>query len=404
MALVSAAIRVNDGGVRRTPYGVIVTSDQLVMKVLKDDASFSVSEYQNRMSGSIGQIYLGLDAGPEYDKLATVPNRAIQQVTADEAFKEAVSATTAALLAIKPQHSAVHHADPGQILFSVDQLADLTLAQLSRHWFSIPDGDTVLAGGRPTPTDTAPRCPFHSFAPSRYIFSSPQPRRAVLGLGEKFGKALLDGVRTFVSKHNNGRWRTQVHGKLARAVFETLEPDDDAIASNLVGLLEGFLPTVFGNFLKVMNVWTLDESLWRLQQSLRLSKTIDYDHASAVIQPPLKKAMMLRPVPDLLYRTATRDVDLGGVRIAAGERVVLSIAAATQEMSSRGEDSIAPVFGGKRSEIGRPTHACPGYEMAMGVLVGMFAALLQAGTLTPVQHPLMLLGSKAQPQGQEQDT
>jgi hypothetical protein len=222
-------------------------------------------------------------------------------------------------------------------------------------------------------------------------------------MGEKLGQELLDGVRKFVKKNNNGRWRTQVQGKLSRAVFETLEPDDDAVASNLVGLLEGFLPTVYGNFLKVMNLWTTDESLWRLQQSLRLSELIDYRHAQRVIEPSLMKAMMQRPVPDLLYRTATRDVDLGGVRIAAGERVVLSIAAAMQDMTLRGEVAIAPVFGGKRSAVGRPTHACPGYEMAMGVLLGMFAALLQAGTLAPVQHPLLLLGSKApQPQDRQE--
>ena len=399
-ALVSAAIRVIDGGVRRTPYGVIVTSEPLVTKVLNDDAAFSVSEYQNRMARSIGQIYLGLDGGPEYDRLATVPNRAIQQVTADEAFNEAGKATIASLVNIvnRPQlgGALAHLSDPSPILFSVEELADLTLAALSKHWFGIPDGDTVLAGGRPTSEDTRPRCPFHSFPPSRYIFSSPQPRRAVLAMGQKFGQELLDGVRQFVRKHNGGRWRDQLkdQGKLSRAVFETLEPDDDAVAANLVGLLEGFLPTVYGNFLKVINLWTTDESLWRLQQQLRLSGRIDYHHARGVLGQPLMKAMMQRPVPDLLYRTATRDVDLGGVRIAAGERVVLSIAAATQDMTSRGELSIAPVFGGMRSQAVHPTHACPGYEMAMGVLLGMMAALLQAGTLAPAPHPLMLLGDR----------
>ena len=33
------------------------------------------------------------------------------------------------------------------------------------------------------------------------------------------------------------------------------------------------------------------------------------------------------------------------------------------------------------------THACPAYAMAMGVLLGIISALLEAGTLRPTPSP-----------------
>ena len=66
-AAVYAAIRAMHGGVRRTPYGVLVASRDLVMQVLRKDSVFSVSEYQRRFGRSVGEGYLGMDSGPEYE-------------------------------------------------------------------------------------------------------------------------------------------------------------------------------------------------------------------------------------------------------------------------------------------------------------------------------------------------
>jgi hypothetical protein len=76
-----------EGGVARTADGVVVTSKELVMQVfLNAEGNYSVAGYAKRMSESIGPIYLGLDWGPEYEKLSTAANAAIGRVTRREAF------------------------------------------------------------------------------------------------------------------------------------------------------------------------------------------------------------------------------------------------------------------------------------------------------------------------------
>src|SRR5450631_741570 len=76
-----------EGGVRRTPDGILVTSKELVMQVLLNaDGNYTIEGYQARMNQSIGLIYLGMDWGPEYVKQSTKSNEAIGRVTRKEAF------------------------------------------------------------------------------------------------------------------------------------------------------------------------------------------------------------------------------------------------------------------------------------------------------------------------------
>jgi len=48
------------------------------------------------------------------------------------------------------------------------------------------------------------------------------------------------------------------------------------------------------------------------------------------------------------------------------------------------------IFGGKRSGIDHPTHACPAYKMAIGVMLGMLAGLLGSTRLRPTMSPMQL--------------
>ena len=76
-----------EGGAGRTPDGVLVTSKELVMKVLLNaDGNYTIEGYQARMNQSIGLIYLGMDWGPDYVKQSTKSNEAIGRVTRKEAF------------------------------------------------------------------------------------------------------------------------------------------------------------------------------------------------------------------------------------------------------------------------------------------------------------------------------
>ena len=55
-----------EGGVGRTPEGILVTSKDLFMQVLiNSEGNYTNAGYQARMTQSIGPIYLGMDWGPE---------------------------------------------------------------------------------------------------------------------------------------------------------------------------------------------------------------------------------------------------------------------------------------------------------------------------------------------------
>lgn len=108
---------------------------------------------------------------------------------------------------------------------------------------------------------------------------------------------------------------------------------------------------------------------------------------------PLKETLLLRPVPELAWRTALVQHSLGPVEVHPGDRIVVSIVSATQECLMNDEvdgDGLYLIFGGNRSKKDHPTHACPGYEMAIGVMLGMLAGLLGSTRLRPTMSPLQL--------------
>ncbi|HLO94719.1 MAG TPA: hypothetical protein VK195_10395, partial [Burkholderiaceae bacterium] len=79
-----AAVRELHGGAldTGTDYGVLVGSPALLESVLLDPGGrYSVSGYQARMDQSIGPIYLGLDAGADYEALAAPVNRLIGRIS-----------------------------------------------------------------------------------------------------------------------------------------------------------------------------------------------------------------------------------------------------------------------------------------------------------------------------------
>ena len=78
---------IKPSGIRSPEGDVVVGTKDLVMKVFLDtDENYSVAGYNVRASNSFGEIYLGLDKGPEYDRQSTKVNEAIQRITGAEAF------------------------------------------------------------------------------------------------------------------------------------------------------------------------------------------------------------------------------------------------------------------------------------------------------------------------------
>jgi hypothetical protein len=68
---------------------------------------------------------------------------------------------------------------------------------------------------------------------------------------------------------------------------------------------------------------------------------------------------------------------IGTEAVQAGDRIVLALVSATQAELAAGGPDVYPIFGGNRRAPSPPTHACPGYDAAIGVLLGFVAALLE---------------------------
>jgi hypothetical protein len=334
-----------------------------------------------------------MDRGPEYEALSSVSNATLTTVQPFEAFTEAYARTQVVLgnavltAARQVKELPAPKSGPDRWLtIPLEPVVDLVIAQLARLWFDIPDGVLIRPGGRPTHAEDL-RCPFSFLASSRYVFSSPNPRATVAELAAGSGQRLLDRARRFVAQCRERERTTGSHGlkgSVSRALWEAIRDNDDLLARTLLGLVFGFVPTVYGNALAILNVWLADETLWRVQQRLRAGhgKT-PYDTAVPALEEDVARAMMKAPAPALLYRTVTAPTTLGGISLAYGDRVVIGMAGVTREIESSGRVDVMPVFGGNRAKPRHPTHACPGYDLAMGVLLGMLTAVLERGEMGP---------------------
>jgi deferrochelatase/peroxidase EfeB len=392
-AAIYAAIRQNHNGVLRTPYGVIVASHARGMEVLTRDDVFSVSEYQNRFRRSVGEGYLGMDAGAEYERLSQVPNAALDLVT-QAAAREAAYEVTGKVLHLRIEEAvararAIRSNEPKHpnissqpsVPLPLEPVISDALGHLAQQWFDVPDGVKITIGGE-FPPSNALRCPFTFLAPSRYVFSTPHPRPEQVELGTRNGASLLKAVEEFVVEKR--RCGSPPSGVIARRLFERIK-DDNELARMLLGLVFGFVPTVYGSLLAVLGLWLSDETLWRVQQVVR---GIDASLAerAAGLQDPLERAMQTRPVPPLLHRTATKDTKLGNVEVAAGDRVVVAITGMTHDLLFSNRSDVKTIFGGDRSAgtyPNRPLHACPGYPIARGVIEGVLLAILDVPVLRP---------------------
>jgi Dyp-type peroxidase family len=380
-----AAIRQLHSGALRTPYGVLVCSGTLVNEVLENRANvYSVTGYAERMRRSFGEIYLGKDdAGPEsaYRLDARAPNEAIMGVKVKPAFESALAHMRATLEALVP-------AGGEEITLDVKDIVDDVLARISHEWFGLPDGSHVTAGGWHWKSDSPPTCPGHFHSPSRYMFQ-PNPGPQATQVGQRHGVLLKEAVRAFV----DANWTSDPKpGKLAAALFAAFPTDREKLTSTLIGVMMGFLPTVDGNLRGALYEWISDRSLWDHQLAYLPIRAGEDRLAQAqeVLLPPLQQALLLRPVPELVWRTALRRHFLGPVEVSPGDRVVVSIVSATHECLINGEPGLFLSFGGHRRAADQPTHACPGYMMAIGVMLGVLAGLLESVQFKPTMSPMAL--------------
>lgn len=395
-----AAVRAAPGGVMRTPYGVLVGSAERVAEVFADPSGrYTVAGYQARMEKSFGPIFLGMDAGPGYDREARGVNRAIMTVTRAGAFREARQAMATVLAARRPPANA-HR---GEVVLDLRDLVDALLAALSRHWFGLPDGTLVEEGGWHW-RDGPPRCPGHFHTPSRYLFQ-PHPGAEAAAVGQAHGQQLRQQVGKLVAQH----WRQPAQlGRLGADIHtavHALEPAEadaqDLVARTLVGVMMGFLPTVDGNLRGLLFDWLDDGTFWDLRRRLASARRADPpadDTAAlaqirAVLDAPLARGLQRRPVPDIVWRTVVQAHTLGEVSLQPGELVAVGIGSALHQRQLEDDLSLSALFGSDRHSPGGspgPLHACPGQEMAMGVLTGALDALMAEPGLQPGPSPALL--------------
>ncbi|HEX6691709.1 MAG TPA: hypothetical protein VF110_11240 [Burkholderiales bacterium] len=388
-----AALREKFGGALWTPYGVLVANPKMVDFVFTNKDLYSVEGhaggaepvegYLHRSRDTIGEIYLGLDdtgPGSEYQRRSKETNEELMRLTGEEAFVLARDATVKHLKGLLALNGGKE-----VTLDLRTMLSDPVLAAVCRAWFDLPDGKYVVDGGWNWQSGHTPCCPGDFTSPSRYIFQ-PNPAKQVGDYAKAQGRALHEAVRQFA-----GAMKGKVSGKLSKALFRIIPDDDDRLASTLIGVMMGFLPTVDGNFRSTLLQWLADGTLWRLQADLRAAPgPIDFARAQSVLLGALKAGMQKRPVPDIVWRTAKVKHDLGPVAVHPGDKLAIGIVSSTQDKLAAGKLDVYPVFGGKRGPDG-PTHACPAYEAGMGVLLGMVSGLLEAGTLRPTPVTLTVL-------------
>ena len=425
-ASVWAAIRARCGGVLRTPYGVIVADRSRVMQVLADRSGlYSVSGYRDRMAISIGEIYLGLDdTGPgcPYRAHADKVNAAATALDPAPAFEHARGAARTAidlLVADETRSAEQTGAARWELNLDIKEVVDSVLAALCQRWFGLrADDPAILPGGArfDWAPGQPPRYPGHFTAPSRYIFQ-PRPGRAVQEFATAHGQALQTAFGDLIRRHRDGLSANPPQpaldeaAPLAQAILGAFpsRAQDDLAARTMIGVMMGFLPTVDGNLRLSLNEWLRDGSFWALRTALLAAGAggpVGADVAIAMVEPRLIDSMMLRPSPELVWRTATRHHQIGDEAIEPGDKVIVAIVSATQQGLESAERDVSAIFGGHRTGARHPPHACPAQGAAMAVMAGIAVALLErVESMRPGAAPLTLAldGAASAPAAQLRD-
>jgi Dyp-type peroxidase family len=401
-------VRQQHGGVLDAlPYGRLVGTAGGVFDALADAArtKVSVMGFGERMNGEhilgLGVNHLGMDPSDGHTAVGSEVNPEIAAIDEADAFAHAQPVALGVLARIAQLSSgafALHHPD-GRLRLPVD-LANFTeqvVGALAKAWFGLPDGVHMIAGGRlpaPAPADK-PRCPGHIIGPSRMIFGA-HPHERVMAEGELHGpmvRKAVDDVLAAGPAPGPGTVTASLRGRLQplKATYGA-----DLLEREVAGLLLGFAPTVYGNFLTVMKNWIESERLWTLQQDLAeriVAGDAPLVAARAVLLRPMLDTMHDEPVPPMVWRRPV----VNGRPDPAAPPVVLGLASAIEglDAASNQVERDALLFGGDyfaAKGSGRwGLHACPGRKMGIGVMLAMAATLLDAGTLRPTGSPVLLM-------------
>jgi len=436
---VYAAIRGECGGAAAVPGGigdeagrtpaVIAASRETILTVLKDYEHFTVEKQLDRLWDTSGPIYVAEQPDDCYDDPrlqsdywgeSAGTNAIIDSYGHEDGYAHGYEAGRAVLdwlIRDAEQRHAIMQA-PGTPEFKMElrrEYLSPALARLNAKWFGIPDGGFVEDGrdGRPArfmapgdwdwvpAAERMPLCPGDCLSPSRHAFY-PQSNAVSAALARDHGQAIREAGRRFAEAYFDEIGIDKVPGLISRPLFALPGMTKELAARNVIGIMLGATPPTLGNLQGIFYDWLHERTLWRHQAALRRAagdRRADYAAAKAALLQPLSASMCKRPSPELLFRTCKgaadggpvtlpREGDNDDIAVARGTTVYLPLASATQgaimeEAGCPGSlaDGTAVVFGGERGREGAPDHACPGRKLAMGAMLGVVAALLDAGRI-----------------------
>ena len=302
--------------------GWLITRRDLALAAMRDAATFTVDDPRFTTAQVVGPMMLSLD-GPEHARHRTPFVAPFRLAETRGRLAGAVRGETAALLeGLAPRGAAeLRTAFAGPLAAAVVTRAlglDHAAAGTVLGWYAeIVGAVTDLSGGRP---------------------ARPGAQAAVRDLGEAVTAAIGGGPLAAAGATLSAG---EVASNAAVVLFGGIETTEGMIASALVHLLSD--PAALA---------------WVREDPERLAGAIE-------------ESLRLEPAAAVVDRYATRDVALGGARIAAGDLVRISITAANRDPAAFPEPD--------RFDPGRPD-ARRHLAFASGphVCIGMHLARLEA--------------------------
>lgn len=400
-ALHWAAVREAGGMRHEGAYGWLVGSAEKVMMVLKDDGRhYSAAGYGPRMAETVGTFYLGQDDVGPYDghaELGQAVNDAVEKHLGDERSAYALARDTA--IAYLDKLHAASQLLPKAQGASVDllELARYVMAALCGAWFGLPDGKLMRYGGRADDLrnldddDGIAHCPGDLMAISRYVFGPHPQEDPVATRARVLGERVKHAFAALVARPLDQQT------PLVRDIMQLADGAPSRQAALVAGVMLGFPAPTIGSLAAVLVNWSITRELWRLQQSLAVPAAADFPRAeftlaNDILRQPLLTAMAAAPAPYAVWRR-TAPANPLSAQDGVGCPVVVGLASAMRDPALHAYDEPEYLmFGGTRQRqhpLYAP-HACPGYGMAMGAMLGVAAALLRAGELCDTPDPRVL--------------
>jgi deferrochelatase/peroxidase EfeB len=384
-------VRQAGGVLHAEGYGWLVSDPDTILAVLRDDGThFTARGYGKRFEETLGPGYLGEDdvppsAGHAQPYVKAVNDAVVTTIDETSAFEQARRIADTILEQMLDAGERVN----GAQRCSVDLVAliGLAIANACKVWFGVPDGIHIKPGLRTDDPEAASVCPGHFLSVSRYIFS-PWPAEPVRRIATQQGASTRTAVLKWLQATES---EPAGRGPLTKAIVAALDAaraDMDAKGRIVGGVIVGFPATVFGNLFSVLRAWSEGSMLW--EQQLELGARDDrntYDAAHAVLRAPLLATMAQATIPYVIWRKAARACKLQAHDVEEGAMVVLGLGAAMRPAAGRATPNDRLMFGG---EYGETVHACPGYGLALGFMLGLCTALLNKGILQRQADPRVL--------------